>query len=109
MESLRSPSSTNSTAQVKRLEKVRTELNEEIKQLQRYIEHTGEELDAILSKRDLTITLFTEEWFGTVGKWNVEISNVDTTEDEGYDKDPLMILVVHRPELPERPSHDKGK
>ena len=29
------------TARVKRLEKGRTELQEEIKQLQRYIEHTG--------------------------------------------------------------------
>jgi sorting nexin-25 len=77
--SLKDPLANNENARVKRLEKGRTELKEEIKQLQRYIEHI-------------------DEWFGTVGKWNVEIANIDLTESDGYDKDPLMILVIYRPD-----------
>ena len=38
-----------------------------------------------------------EEWFGTVGFWNVEVVNVDTSEEEGNDKDPLVVIIVHRP------------
>ena len=36
-----------------------------------------------------------EEWFGTVGRWNVEVTSVDLSEDN--DKDPLVLVVVHRP------------
>jgi hypothetical protein len=39
--SLKDPLANNENARVKRLEKGRTELKEEIKQLQRYIEHIG--------------------------------------------------------------------
>ena len=36
------------------------------------------------------------------------MSNVDTAEDEGHDKDPLIILAIHRPDSIEKTSQDKG-
>ena len=60
------------------LNKDRLYLNDEIKKLEHYIDHT-------------------EEWFGTIGKWNVEVHTVDLTDEN--EKDPLFIIVVHRPEL----------
>ena len=53
-------------------------LEEDIKKLEHYIERT-------------------EEWFGTVGQWNVEIHSVDLNKSEKHDKDPLFIIVVARP------------
>ena len=55
-------------------------------------------LERPLVSLSLSLSL-SEEWFGTVGKWNVEICNIDISEDEGYDKDPLLVLVVHRPDV----------
>ena len=40
-----------------------------------------------------------DEWFGTIGQWNVEVTSVDLAQDEGNDKDPLILVVVHRPEM----------
>ncbi len=56
-----------------------TLIEEEVKKLEHYIEHT-------------------EEWFGTIGKWGVEIHSVDVTNDDNNHKDPLFIIVVTRPE-----------
>ena len=40
-----------------------------------------------------------EEWFGTVGQWVVEVSSVDLHEDDNSsEKNPIFIVVVHRPE-----------
>ena len=63
------------TQRKKALQKVRFTLEDEIKKLEHYIEHT-------------------EEWFGTVGQWTVEIHTVDLSNN---DRDPLFIIVVHRP------------
>lgn len=60
----------------KALEKELTTLKSEIKKLEHYIEHT-------------------EEWFGTVGQWTVEIHSVDLQSNE---RDPLFVIVVHRPD-----------
>lgn len=62
----------------KALNKDRLYLNDEIKKLEHYIDHT-------------------EEWFGTIGKWSVEVHTVDLSAEN--EKDPLFIIVVHRPEL----------
>ena len=62
----------------KALNRGRLYLNDEIKKLEHYIDHT-------------------EEWFGTIGKWSVEVHTVDlSTENE---KDPLFVIVVHRPQF----------
>jgi len=61
------------------LKKDQSQLNEEIKKLEHYIDHT-------------------EEWFDTVGQWSVEVHSVDLSKDDNYDRNPLFILVVHRPE-----------
>ena len=71
--------SSNLAMRKKALEKDRGELQEEIKKLEHYIEHT-------------------EEWFGTVGQWSIEIQSVDIPRDEKNNRNPLFILVVHRPE-----------
>ena len=62
----------------KAIVKDRTVLEEDIKKLEHYIDRT-------------------EEWFGTIGQWNVEIHSVDLSKNEKYDKDPLFIIVVARP------------
>lgn len=41
---------------------------------------------------------YADEWFETVGQWSVEVFNVDLGEDECNEKDPLFVLVVHRPD-----------
>lgn len=64
----------------KALHRDRTLIEEEIKKLEHYIDHT-------------------EEWFGTIGKWGVEIHSVDVSKDEKNDKNPLFIIVVTRPEV----------
>ena len=71
--------STGSLAQRKKaLNKDRVYLNDEIKKLEHYIDHT-------------------EEWFGTIGKWTVEVHSVDVKREN--EKDPLFVIVVHRPQL----------
>ena len=65
----------------KALDKDRTYLNNEIKKLEHYIDHT-------------------EEWFGTIGKWSVEVHSVDLSAEN--EKDPFFVIVVHRPELSRR-------
>ena len=72
-------SSSNLAMRKRALEKDRGELQEEIKKLEHYIDHT-------------------EEWFGTVGQWSIEIQSVDDYKDEKGNRNPLFILVVHRPE-----------
>ena len=43
-----------------------------------------------------------EEWFGTVGQWVVVVNDVDLFDQEGTnEKNPIFILVVHRPESSE--------
>ena len=70
---------TGSLAQRKKaLNKDRHHLNDEIKKLEHYIDHT-------------------EEWFGTIGKWTVDVHSVDLSAEN--EKDPLFIIVVHRPQL----------
>ena len=71
--------SSNLAMRKKALEKDRGELQEEIKKLEHYIDHT-------------------EEWFGTVGQWSIEIQSVDIPKDEKGNRNPLFILVVQRPE-----------
>jgi sorting nexin-25 len=67
--------SSHSLSQRKRaLQKDRSHLREEIKNLEHYLDHT-------------------EEWFDTIGQWSVEVHSVDIKED---DKDPLFIMIVHR-------------
>ena len=53
-------------------------LEDEVKKLEHYIDHT-------------------EEWFGTIGKWSIDIFSVDLSKEEHFDKDPLFVIVVHRP------------
>lgn len=65
----------------KALNKDREYLNEEIKKLEHYIDHT-------------------DEWFGTVGKWDVQVHSVDLKGEN--ERDPLFIIVIHRPELSRR-------
>ena len=72
--------SSNLAMRKKALEKDRGELQEEIKKLEHYIDHT-------------------EEWFGTVGQWSIEIHSVDIPKEEKNCRNPLFILVVHRPEV----------
>lgn len=62
----------------KALDKDRLFLNDEIKKLEHYIDHT-------------------EEWFGTIGQWSVEVHTVDVTGEN--EKDPLFVIVVHRPQV----------
>ena len=62
----------------KTLQKDRSVLKDEIKKLEHYIEHT-------------------EEWFGTVGKWSIEIHSIDLSQEKDFDRDPLFVIVVHRP------------
>ena len=62
----------------KALNRDRLYLNDEIKKLEHYIDHT-------------------EEWFGTIGKWSVEVHTVDLSAEN--EKDPLFVIVVHRPQL----------
>ena len=45
---------------------------------------------------------FLEEWFGTVGQWNVEVNDVNLSAEEGRDKDPLIVMLVHRPNVSEQ-------
>lgn len=71
-------SSSDLAMRKKALERDRGELQEEIKKLEHYIDHT-------------------EEWFGTVGQWSIEIQSVDVPKDEN--RNPLFIIVVHRPEM----------
>ena len=59
------------------LQKDRFQLREEIKKLEHYLDHT-------------------EEWFDTIGQWSVEVHSVDLKQDE---KNPLFVIIVHRPEL----------
>lgn len=59
------------------LKKDRFQLREEIKKLEHYLDHT-------------------EEWFDTIGQWSVEVHSVDLKQD---DKNPLFVIIVHRPEL----------
>ncbi len=68
----------------------RTLIEEEIKKLEHYIEHT-------------------EEWFGTIGKWGVEIHSVDLSKDDNNDKNPLFIIVVTRPEGAKNPSQQEER
>ena len=68
--------SSHSLSQRKRaLQKDRTQLRDEIKKLEHYLDHT-------------------EEWFDTIGQWSVEVHSVDLKQDE---KNPLFIMIVHRP------------
>lgn len=68
--------SSHSLSQRKRaLQKDRSQLKEEIKKLEHYLDHT-------------------EEWFDTVGQWSVEVHSVDLKQDV---KNPLFILIIHRP------------
>lgn len=60
------------------LHRDRSLLAEEVKRLEHYIDHT-------------------EEWFGTIGQWSIEVPSVDLSKAGNYDKDPLFVLVVHRP------------
>lgn len=73
-------SSRSLTQRKKALVKDRTNLSEEIKKLEHYIDHT-------------------EEWFGTIGQWSIEVHSVDVSKADNYDQDPLFVIVVHRPEL----------
>ena len=69
---------TGSLAQRKKaLNRDRLYLNTEIKKLEHYIDHT-------------------EEWFGTIGKWSVDVHSVDVSGDN--ERDPLFVIVVHRPQ-----------
>ena len=54
-------------------------LREEIKKLEHYIDHT-------------------EEWFDTIGQWSIEVHSVDLSKTDHNDRNPLFIIVVHRPE-----------
>lgn len=75
---------TSSLAQRKRSLLIkRSAIVEEIKKLEHYIEHT-------------------EEWFGTVGQWSVDVHSVDLSKEEQNDQNPLFIIVVHRPEMSRR-------
>lgn len=67
------------TQRKRALQKGRSLLSEEIQKLEHYIDHT-------------------EEWFDTVGQWSVEVHSVDLSKDDHNDRNPLFILVVHRPE-----------
>ena len=60
------------------LHRDRSLLAEEVKKLEHYIDHT-------------------EEWFGTIGQWSIEVTAVDLSKAGNYDKDPLFVVVVHRP------------
>ncbi len=73
-------SSRSLTQRKKALEKDRSNLTEEIKKLEHYIDHT-------------------EEWFGTIGQWSIEVHSVDVSKTDNYDQDPLFVIVVHRPEF----------
>ena len=78
---------TGSLAQRKKaLNKDRLYLNEEIKKLEHYIDHT-------------------EEWFGTIGKWTVDVHTVDLSGEN--EKDPLFVIVVHRPQPSPRGREDE--
>ena len=68
------------TQRKKSLQKESSLLSEEIKKLEHYIDHT-------------------EEWFDRAGLWIVEVHSVDLSKDDRNDRNPLFILVVHRPEL----------
>lgn len=61
----------------KALNKDKSYLSNEIKKLEHYIDHT-------------------EEWFGTIGKWTVDVHSVDLSAEN--EKDPLFVIVVHRPQ-----------
>lgn len=52
-------------------------LEDEVKRLEHYIDHT-------------------EEWFCTIGQWSIDITSVDLSKDGNHDKDPLFVVVVHR-------------
>ena len=67
----------------KALEKDRSNLSDEIKKLEHYIDHT-------------------EEWFGTIGQWSIEIHSVDVSKEDKNDQNPLFVIVVHRPEFSRR-------
>ena len=69
----------------KALNKDRLYLNDEIKKLEHYIDHT-------------------EEWFGTIGKWSVDVHTVDLSAEN--EKDPLFVIVVHRPQFSQRQKLD---
>ena len=80
---------TSSLAQRKKaLNKDRLYLNDEIKKLEHYIDHT-------------------EEWFGTIGKWSVDVHSVDLSAEN--EKDPLFVVVVHRPQLSEKQRAEDGE
>ena len=76
-------SSRSLTQRKKALEKDRSLLTEEIKKLEHYIDHT-------------------EEWFGTIGQWSIEVHSVDVSKEDNYHQDPLFVIVVHRPEFARR-------
>ena len=67
------------TQRKRALKKDQSHLSDEIKKLEHYIDHT-------------------EEWFDTVGQWSVEVHSIDLSKDDHNDRNPLFILVVHRPE-----------
>lgn len=67
------------TQRKRALQKGHSLISEEIKKLEHYIDHT-------------------EEWFDTVGQWSVEVHSVDLSKDDNNDRNPLFVLVVHRPE-----------
>ena len=73
-------SSRSLTQRKKALQKDRSQLSEEIKKLEHYIDHT-------------------EEWFGTIGQWSIQVHSVDVSKADKYDQDPLFVMVIHRPEL----------
>ena len=75
------------TQRKKALSKDKEYLSEEIKKLEHYIDHT-------------------DEWFGTVGKWDVQVHSVDVSVEN--EKDPLFIIVVHRPESSRRHQMEDG-
>ena len=74
----------------KALKKDQSFLTEEIKKLEHYIEHT-------------------EEWFGTIGQWSVDIHSIDISPEDNRDKNPLFIIVVTRPERARRQRASSGK
>ena len=78
------------TQRKKALQKGRSLLSEEIKKLEHYIDHT-------------------EEWFDTVGQWSVEVHSVDLSKVDHNDRNPLFILIVHRPEAVGKQRYSEGE
>ena len=76
---INTPHSVRSDEHKRALMEEHTSLEQEIKNLEHYIEHT-------------------EEWFRTIGQWNIEIQSVDLSKEDQNHKDPLFVIVIHRPD-----------